>query len=532
MLKWIAIALGVLALLAVGAALALPYLLDTPAIQAYVSQAAAHALSRPVKFTSLSVSALPLPTVRLRGLQIAEDPAFGTAPFLTVAEGRIGIRLWPLFSGRVEMANLTLEEPRITLVEDAAGRWNLATLGGALTPAPGPPKASAGRSSGASAGAVLLSSVSIKDGTVYYHKQGAKGSDFRLEKINATVSQARLGETLRVSGTALGQPGGVSLKISNATLTPGGVRTTFAETPLKATLEIEAKDVAPLSASILTSPALAGPVKGKLELTGTPARLAGTGNLSFERLALSADQPRCRAPKRRQLTVDELRLPVGLTPTQLDSAPIEAKLMRGTVSTRLALTLGPGQLATLKDINIKGMQLGPLLVDYFCQSFAVTGPLDLTGEASVRVADIWRSANGAGRLRIGPGKLVGSDVVQFVDAVIGMADQVTAALRSGRLPGRSESRVDFDSITATYTITEGVWRSNDLLYQAGSMKVAAAGTYGLADGRVAMDVTVTEGSNQIKGRVTGAAGSLRVVPTDIKIPETKNLRKLLDQLLR
>jgi AsmA protein len=532
MLKWIAIALGALALLVVGAALALPYLIDTPAIQAYVSQAAAHALSRPVKFTSLSVSALPLPTVRLRGLQIAEDPAFGTAPFLTVAEGRIGIRLWPLFSGRVEMANLTLEEPRIALVEDAAGRWNLATLGGALTPGPGPPKAGAGRSGGASAGAVLLSSVSIKEGTVDYHKQGAKGSDFRLEKINVTVSQAGLGETLQVSGTALGQPGGVSLKISNATLRPGGVRATFAETPLKATLEIEAKDVAPLSASILTSPALAGPVKGKLELTGTPARLAGTGNLTFEGLALSADQPRCRAPKRRQLMVDELRLPVGLTPTQLDSAPIEAKLMRGTISTRLALTLGPGQLATLKDIKIKGMQLGPLLVDYFCQSFAVTGPLDLTGEASMRVADMWRSANGAGRLRIGPGKLVGSDVVQFVDAVIGMADQVTAALRSGRLPRRPESHVDFDSITATYTITEGVWRSNDLLYQAGSMKVAAVGTYGLADGRVAMDVTVTEGSNQIKGRVTGAAGSLRVAPTDISIPETKNLRKLLDQLLR
>jgi len=531
MLKWIAITLGALALLMVGAALALPYLLDTPAIQAYVSQAAAHALSRPVRFTSLSISALPLPTVRLRGLQIAEDPAFGTAPFLTVAEGQIGIRLWPLFSGRVEMANLTLEEPHVSLVEDAAGRWNLATLGGAGTPA-GAPKAGAGRSGGASASGVLLASVSIKDGTVDYRKQGVKSSDFRLEKINMTVSQTGLGETLRLNGTALGQPGGVRLKISNATLTPGGARGAFAEMPLKATVEIQADDVAPLSAGLVASPAMAGPVKGRLELTGTPARLAGTGNLSFERLSLSADQPRCSAPKRRQLTVDELRLPVNLTPAQLDSAPIEAKLARGTVSTRLALTLGQGQLATLKDINIKGMQLGPLLVDYFCQSFAVTGPLDLTGEASVRVADVWRSANGAGRLRIGPGKVVGSDVVQFLDAVIGMADQVTAALRAGRLPRRGESHVDFDSITATYTITNGVWRSNDLLYLAGSMKVAAAGTYGLADGRVAMDVTFTEGSNQIKGRVTGAAGSLRVVPTDIKIPETKNLKKLLDQLLR
>jgi AsmA protein len=532
MLKWIAIAIGALLVLVVAAALALPLLLDTPAIQAYASQAATHALNRPVKFTSLSISALPLPTVKLRGLQVAEDPAFGAAPFLTVAEGRIGIRLWPLFSGRVEMADLTLEEPRIALIEDSTGHWNVGTLAASTSPAPPPPRSGAGRSGGASAGAVLLSHVNIKDGVLEYHKRGAKGSDFRLEKVNVTLTQAGFGETLRLSGTALGQPGALSLKISDATLTPGGARSSFNETPLKAKLEIEAKDVAPFSAAVLTAPALSGPMKGRLDLTGTPARLAGTGNLSFERLTVSEEWPRCRAPKRRQLAVDSLRLPISLTPAQLDSAPLDAKLAQGTVSTRLALTLGPAPVATLKDINIKGLQLGPLLVDFLCQSFAVTGPLDLTGETTAQVADVWRTANGSGRLKIGRGKLVGSDVVQFVDAVIGMADTVTAALRSGRLPRAPESHVEFDSITATYTLTNGVWKTDDLLYQAGATRVAAKGTYGLADGRVAMDVTFTEGKNVVKGRVTGVAGSLRVVPTDIRIPESKDLKKLLDRLLR
>ncbi|HET8578543.1 MAG TPA: AsmA family protein [Methylomirabilota bacterium] len=532
MLKWLAIAVGALLVLLVAAALALPLLLDTPAIQAYATQAATHALNRPVKFTSLSISTLPLPSVKLRGLQVAEDPAFGTAPFLTVAEGRIGIRLWPLFSGRIEMADLTLEEPRIALVEDAAGRWNVGTLAASTTPGPPPPRRDSGRSGGASAGAVLLSHVSIKDGVLDYHKRGAKGSDFRLEKINVTLTQAGFGETLRLNGTALGQPGALSLKISDATLTPGGVRTTFGDTPFKAKVEIEAKDVAPFSAAVLTTPALFGPMKGRLELTGTPARLAGTGNLSFDRLTVSEEWPRCQAPKRRQLAVDTLRLPISLTPAQLDSAPLDAKLAQGTVSTRLALTLGQAPMATLKDINIKGLQLGPLLVDFLCQSFAVTGPLDLTGEATARVADALHTANGSGRLRIGRGKVVGSDVVQLMDAVLGMADQVTAALRSGRLPKRGESRVEFDSITATYTITNGVWKTDDLLYQAGTTRIAAKGTYGLPDGRVAMDVTFTEGANQIKGRVTGVAGSLRVVPTELKIPETKSLKKLLDQLLR
>jgi len=68
MLKWLLAGLLVLVVLIVGVLLALPLLLDTPAIQAYVSQAAGHALGRPVKFNSLSISALPLPTVKLRGL--------------------------------------------------------------------------------------------------------------------------------------------------------------------------------------------------------------------------------------------------------------------------------------------------------------------------------------------------------------------------------------------------------------------------------------------------------------------------------
>jgi AsmA protein len=129
MLKWVFVAAGILALLLVAALAALPWFLNTPGFQAYVAQTAAHALGRPVKFASLSIAPFPLPTVKLRGLEVADDPAFGSSPLLTMSEGRIGIRLRPLLSGRVELADLTLEEPTIELVEDQQGRWNWASLG-------------------------------------------------------------------------------------------------------------------------------------------------------------------------------------------------------------------------------------------------------------------------------------------------------------------------------------------------------------------------------------------------------------------
>ena len=120
MIKWLLIGLIALGVLGVGALLAVPLLLDSPAMQAYVQQQASHALGRPVKFGGLSIAALPLPSVRLRQLQVAEDPAFGPGPFVTVNEGRMRIRLRPLLQGRVELADLTLDEPRIRVIEDAA----------------------------------------------------------------------------------------------------------------------------------------------------------------------------------------------------------------------------------------------------------------------------------------------------------------------------------------------------------------------------------------------------------------------------
>jgi len=528
MFKWLAIIVGALVLLVVAAALALPFLIDTPALRAYVSQAATQSLGRPVKFASLSISALPLPTVRLRGLQVAEDPAFGTGSFLTVGEGRIGIRLWPLFAGRVEMADLTLEEPRIALVEDAAGNWNLATLGAAA--AGGSARSGAGKS-GSAAGAVLLARVNIVNGAIEYHRQGAKGGDVRLERVNLTLSQSALGDGLRASGTAVGQPGGIRLRISDASLSAAGART-FSEAPFKVSIDVEAQDVAALSGAFFVAPDVAGPMKGRLELKGTPARPMASGLFNFERLMLSEERARCAAPKRRQLVLDDLRVPVSLTPAAVDSAPVQARVARGTVSARASVALGAAPLVTAKEIIVKDLELGPVLVDYFCDAFAVTGPLDLSGEASFRTADPWRTLNGAGRLRIGPGKVVGAELLGLVNSVVGLADEVTAALRSGRAPRLRDPSVNFDSITGTYTITNGVVRHEDLLYQAGKTQVAAAGTYGLLDGRVAMDVTLTEGSNQLKGKVSGAAGSLRVVPTGFKLQDTKKLRKLLDQILR
>ena len=533
MLKWALVGLAVVVVLVLGALLALPLLLDTPAVQTYAAQAASHALGRPVKFQGLSISALPLPTVKLRGLQVAEDPSFGPGPFITVTEGRMRIRIRSLLQGRVELADLTLEEPRIHVVEDAAGRLNVATLGGGAPPAPtGPPRVGTSRPGVASASAVLLSRVRIVKGAIDYQKAGAKSAQFTVDAIDVTVTQAA-GEALRISGSAQAQPGNVKLTIAEATVSVAPGRP-LGDGQVKAIVDIESRDVAPAAALFVPTPSVSGPLKGRVQVSGTAARLTATGAVAFERLTVSAQQPHCLEPKRRTLTLDDVRVPLLYTPAQLESQALQSKVAKGTVSFRLTFAPGPPRVATLRDITVKGMQLEPVLVDYLCQRNAVTGPLDLTGEASLRLPDALPSLNGSGQVHIGAGRVIGPDLLHALGQALALTDLVSGTLEGGRRGSRpaAGSPLSFDSITASYTITNGVARTEDLVYQARDLRLTGAGTYGLVDGRTAMDVLVTQGGNRVKARVAGGPGALTIVPTDVRIKESKDLRKALDRLLR
>jgi len=224
MMKWVLIGLGGFLLLAVAFLAALPSLLDAPKIQAAIAHSASQALGRPVRFASLSFSLLPLPALRLTELSVAEDPKFGTAPFLTVEAGRLRVRLWPLLKGRVEITELTLERPRLALVQAPEGRWNVASLG---APPVGTP--AAGKGGGAMrAGSLLplVSSVRVVGGSLSYEARvpGDAGSStpitYRFEGLSLTARSSGLGVPISFEGETRITPGDLSLKLLDGSLAP------------------------------------------------------------------------------------------------------------------------------------------------------------------------------------------------------------------------------------------------------------------------------------------------------------------------
>src|SRR5262245_15359350 len=185
-LKWLLGAAAILLVLVAGALIAVPFLVDMPRMQGYVAAAAGQALGRRVKFSGLSVRVLPLPAVELRDLEVAEDPKFGTTPFLRLEQGQIRLRLWPLLSGRVELGDIVLRKPTVAIVQGADGRLSIASLGGAAEPRTvGRPSSGSGGGSGAT-GAALATRVVITDGQVTYTPRGSgeQTAQYRLEGLD------------------------------------------------------------------------------------------------------------------------------------------------------------------------------------------------------------------------------------------------------------------------------------------------------------------------------------------------------------
>ena len=521
------IALAILAALLLGALALLPRLLDTPAMRAYISQAAAHAAGRPVKFDALSLSLLPLPNVRLEGLEIADEPRFGTAPLVRVDEVRVGVRVRPLLSGRIELAGLALDRARVELVEEG-GRWNVASLAAPAGPPKPPSRAVPGLPGGAAVGSMMVSRIRLTDGSVHVRRVGVKDGELTVDKINATVSGVG-SQDLGLEGEARVQPGGLKLRDMRVTV---GLR--GAETPIKGSVSLEADDIAPLAGQFLAagSPVVSGPVKGKLELSGTAARPGAKGELDLSRATLSQERPQCPAAKRRELALDNVRVPVLLKPSLFESAPLEAAIGKGTVAVKVSTGLGePSPLLTLGDIKIDKVELLPILQGFLCQGFAVSGPLDLGGTLTMRTADMWRTMNGTGRFSIGSGRVVGEGALALVREILQAGSLIDRAVR-GDFSGPGKTALEFQSITGTYRISNGVARTDDLVYQSRDLKLTAAGTYGLADGRTDMAIVIAQSAGEFRARVTGGGGSFRVVPTGANVKDPVGVKKLLDRLLR
>lgn len=205
------------ALLALAIALLIiaPGIIPAGAYKERLEASASSAIGRDVTVgDNLSFRIFPRTSFRVDNLEIANAEGFDGPYLARVGEADIGVKLFALLSGIVEVDRFVLTEPEIALARMSDGRvnWNLAQ--GAA------PQAGAENAGGHSSGALKelrLGDVRIVDGRATY-RDAAAGQNFAAEDIDLNVILKSLSEPFEAQGTMIFQGAPAQIDVVATTL--------------------------------------------------------------------------------------------------------------------------------------------------------------------------------------------------------------------------------------------------------------------------------------------------------------------------
>ncbi|HTP67538.1 MAG TPA: AsmA family protein [Dongiaceae bacterium] len=229
-LKWIGIIVVVVLLILV----ILPFLIPVNKFRPTIEARASDALGRKVQLGNLSLSILG-GSLGIDDVSISDDPKFSSSPFLTAKKVKVGVELMPLiFSQQLNVTEISVIEPQVTMLKDPSGRWNFSSIGGskpASTPTESKPSSGGG---GNAANSVSIQKLTLEDGQITL---GNTNSQKRTtyQKVNLKATDVATTNNFPVTFSLEG-PGGGTMKIDgkvgpvdqrDASFTPQDVKLTI-----------------------------------------------------------------------------------------------------------------------------------------------------------------------------------------------------------------------------------------------------------------------------------------------------------------
>ena len=195
-----------------------PGVIPTETYKPRIEAAATAALGREVSIgNDLSIRIFPKTAFRVSDLTIANAEGFEGDTLARVKRANVGVKLFPLLSGSVEVDQFVLTEPAINLIRKADGsvNWNLAA-GVDDQPTDDTTSSSQPRD-------LRLGDVRIVDGRAAYKDETA-GRTFAAEDIDVSILLTSLKAPLEVDGAMIfqGEPTKIDIILTDlATLMAG-----------------------------------------------------------------------------------------------------------------------------------------------------------------------------------------------------------------------------------------------------------------------------------------------------------------------
>ncbi|MBI3451222.1 MAG: AsmA family protein [Acidobacteria bacterium] len=508
------IVLGAIVALLVVAAAALPFLLDVERYRPSIEGAIAGATGRAVTIGPMRLTFFPAAELTAVGFSIGEDPRFGSEPFLKAQRLLVRVQLWPLLTRRLVVEALIIDEPAVRLVRDARGEWNYASLTKGVQKAPGgsggggatggaggaPPGKPAGTSAAGGGFDFAVHNLRLTKGTLSVSQTGggAAGSKVKAIELDVTdISKGAIGAfdlSFKLEAGPDARLTGKGLAVAPDRAEIGEFSASLAGSRVSGSCSVSRFE-RPILDVKLNSPSLdldemmslfpaAGPAPAATSAIRTAADVAVV--VPARRQAGSASS----APSllrdltvRGDLSVDRIKVmnpALSTARARLTMEGGEARLsgvsvnlykgsLAGDLSARVTESGPPFTLAaSVKgvDFNAFASDLSPGLKGLVYGTF--DGSLDLEGR-DLDTPGLRRNLGGKGSLALRDGKLTS----------IAALKMLAKALEAAGGGGIGKDETPFSSLAGTFTVANGVLRTDDLALDSPDLDMNASGKIGL-----------------------------------------------------
>ena len=492
--------------------LLLPFLIDLNAYQARYLPILEESLNRKVTVKDLRLTLIPRIGVHISGFTIMDDPLFSTGPFARLGSLDLGVKLRPLLSGRVEIDEIIMRDPAITVIKNSFGLLNVSTLG-KKTPQEKSPAPSQGNEQLQMGALLAVDRVVLNNGQVAYRdRSSAKPAEYFLDKFQVLLQGVGLGHTpvIHISGTL--QPWSLPLKIDGSlgplqeNLDIGAfvfdvlLGRAFADIKGSAvggkvlftvsSPEITTKDL-PFLLSLpkplkLKNLHIAGEVKdasvniealdvliplGQDTITVRGSVIAGTAKFNLTAPVITTTELPLGFSPTRPIELRDLVALIELNEQHVRLQNLSLNLFGGQMKADGEVQMGAAPVPFTSKIAAERLQLGPLLEAVGTDRVSVSGTgsaeLEMHGKG-LALPEFTAQLEGAGRLFIKNGKLEG----------INLLKEATALLNAIGITPDFGNETVFSVIESDLIIRHGVVIIKHLIGNSPEFDVTGSGTIG------------------------------------------------------
>ncbi|MEO6306272.1 MAG: AsmA-like C-terminal region-containing protein [Nitrospiraceae bacterium] len=385
--------------LVVGVILALPFLIDLNKYQDQYKPLIESALNRKVQLQDIRLTIWPRIGASVAGVSVLDVPAFGSSPFMSLTSLDVGIKFMPLLSGKVEVEDITLRNPVITVIKNKNGVLNVSTIGRTGVELPKTPSRAPIPSTEGPLKILALLAVDrvfIAGGKLTYRDlSAAKQTEYSLQDIELLLQSVRLGQSPILHLGMLVQPLNMPVRLDG----------TFG--PLKESTDID---------SINLQLAL-----GKTDFTITGKTAGQNTSLHISAPLINTANLPVTLPFQKPVDVKNIQIAAEVQGQDVLLQNLSFQLFDGQLAAEGRITSDSETPPFTGKMTIQGMQLAPAL-----NALAST-PVSISGTAGANLSvqgrgwsmpDLTRSLEGMGHVAVKDGKIEGVNLLQEAISIL------------------------------------------------------------------------------------------------------------------